>query len=232
MNMKSFTQKVRTLWETKGYIFVIVLCVAVLGGTAIVSQGAMSNATQPPIETPYLLDAYPQDDATQPPAQYAPSAAPTPAQQGAAEAGAPQDAMRVISLIEPTEGTYGMRFSVGSLVYQPTMETWGTHAGLDIQADEGQAVRAVMAGTVALIADDPINGVCVTLCHDNGMTSRYMGLSSTEGIAKDKEVTAGQIIGKVGVMPSERDEGPHLHFELSGTTGYIDPEPLLRPLDK
>jgi len=224
-------QKVRSLWETKGYILVLALCVAVLGGTALVSRSARSG-NAPPIATPYLSDTDLQGELIPALPLYTPPITASPAQGDTAEAGASLNAKPAVSLIAPTDGTYGMRFSADSLVYLRTLDAWGTHTGLDIQADEAQAVRAVMAGTVTAITDDAINGLCVDILHSNGMTSRYMGLSGTEGIQKGTTVTAGQIIGRVGVMPSERDEGPYLHFELLGTAGYIDPEPLLNPLEK
>ena len=49
------------------------------------------------------------------------------------------------------------------LVYNPTLEDWRIHNGLDIAAQEGTSVLAASSGTVLSVKDDALMGTTVTL---------------------------------------------------------------------
>ncbi len=124
----------------------------------------------------------------------------------------------------PVAGEVVAEFSNGELVKSSTTGIWQTHNGVDFAAAAGDAVIAVADGTVTAIERDALWGVCVTLLHNDGVTSRYCGLN--EGLS----VTAGQIVergtelGAVGnTNESESAMESHLHFEMQRNDAYIDP---------
>ena len=51
-------------------------------------------------------------------------------------------------IVSPLEGDVLTAFSVDRLVYNPTLEDWRIHNGLDIAAQEGTSVLAASSGTV------------------------------------------------------------------------------------
>ncbi len=124
----------------------------------------------------------------------------------------------------PVAGEIVAEFSHGELVKSETTGIWQTHNGIDFAAAIGEPVAAVADGTVTAIERDPLWGVCVTMLHNDGVTTRYCGLN--EGLS----VTAGQIVergtelGTVGsTNESESAMESHLHFEVRRNNAYIDP---------
>lgn len=86
----------------------------------------------------------------------------------------------------------------------------GPHTGVDIRADYGQYVRAVLPATVV---DTPYGswiGVGIVIRDLAGNEWWYAHLSS-ESVKPGQRVTSGEVIGRVGC--SGRCYGPHLHFE-------------------
>lgn len=85
------------------------------------------------------------------------------------------------------------------------------HKGVDIQASEGSAVKAVYDGTVELVNQNSDIGKYVIIDNGNGIESKYGNLSSI-GVKKGEGVTKGDSIGKVG--KGAENESAHLHFEI------------------
>ena len=123
------------------------------------------------------------------------------------------------------------------------------HAGIDYESTQGEPVRAIAAGRVAIAGLDrpkggsislkPENGVKVArskmgpgglyvmINHANGLQSAYMHLAEYR-VRTGQKVQAGEIIGWVGRSGIERS-GAHLHFELRKDHKHIDPLPIMRP---
>ncbi len=98
--------------------------------------------------------------------------------------------------------------------------------GIGIGAPHGTAVRAVEAGTVALVGNLNTYGLTVAVEHGNGYWSLYMQLANA-AVEKGQRVEKGQVIGGVGGDGSEY--GPHLHFEIRGRNQIaLDPADWLR----
>ena len=125
---------------------------------------------------------------------------------------------------EPLEGVIIREFSGDELVYQKSTEDWRTHNGLDIKAGEGEKVVSIMDGRVKKVENDELFGVMVEIEHPDGMITRYMGLQSVDFIQVGKDVKKGDIIGGVG-KPGilEKEDGPHLHFEILKDDDYVNP---------
>ena len=120
-------------------------------------------------------------------------------------------------LILPAFGRVSSRF--GSR-YDPFSGSRTFHAGIDIAARAGAAVRAAAAGTV--IAAGPMGGCGegVRIDHGHGLASRACHLLKA-AVRRGQRVQAGQRIGWVG--QSGRATGPHLHFEVLLSGLPVDP---------
>lgn len=109
------------------------------------------------------------------------------------------------------------------------VDSWGaprdghTHVGVDMMADYGTPLVAIVSGTVSSGWDDS-GGNMIFLSGDDG--NSYWYLHNETNIVTSGHVSAGQQIGTVG------DTGnavgiPHLHFEYHpGGGGPVNPYPL------
>ena len=103
--------------------------------------------------------------------------------------------------------------------------TGHTHAGQDIAAPTGTAVRAAQCGTVTQAgADGSGYGNLVCIQHEGGVSTCYAHLSQIN-TTKGAYVHVGDVIGKVGCTGS--CTGPHLHFEVRENGKAVNPEPYL-----
>ena len=125
-------------------------------------------------------------------------------------------------IVSPLEGEVLTAFSMDELVYNPTLEDWRTHNGIDIAAKEGEAVGAALAGEVTSAKMDSTLGWVVTLSHTDDRSTVYAGLSDLSVKEGDK-VNAGQQLGTAGIPPFESDLGVHVHFEYLENGKYADP---------
>ncbi len=132
----------------------------------------------------------------------------------------------VFQLTSPVNGYLSAVHDIETLSYSITMQDYRTHAGIDIETEEGAAVVAAAAGTVIAAYEDPMMGYCIEIDHGDGYVTVYRNLTETvpDGIEVGSSVRAGQLIGAVGNSALiEQAELPHLHFELTCNGEQIDP---------
>jgi murein DD-endopeptidase MepM/ murein hydrolase activator NlpD len=94
------------------------------------------------------------------------------------------------------------------------------HAGIDISAPTGTAIRAVASGTVALAGWTGGYGQYTCIQHGGGLSSCYAHQSSI-GVSVGQSVSQGQVIGAVG--STGNSTGPHLHFEIRSGGSPVSP---------
>lgn len=100
---------------------------------------------------------------------------------------------------------------------------WGRlHSGIDIGADEGEAIRAAKSGRVIFSGTADGYGNYIKIDHGGGLETAY-GHCSVLAANVGDEVERGQTIAYVG--STGNSTGPHLHFEVK-----IDGE-FKNPLD-
>lgn len=117
----------------------------------------------------------------------------------------------------------GKTYSMGAAVFSQTMGDYRTHNGVDFPGATGEAVRAAAEGTVTNVTKSPLFGNVVTVDHGNGYETRTAGLADA-GLARVGDaVTAETVIGLVGEIPAEKEEGSHVHFELRVNGRLADP---------
>lgn len=136
------------------------------------------------------------------------------------------EAPRIV--VSPLSGEVAAVFSVSELVYNPTLEDWRIHDGIDISASEGSSVLAACSGTVLSVEDDALMGTTVVLEHAGGYQTTYASLQTGVNVAVGDAVSAGQIIGAVGTTAAaEAAQGPHLHFSVTRDGDAVDPGKFL-----
>ena len=121
-------------------------------------------------------------------------------------------------------------FGPTSLALEPRRCWRGTcyphfHDGLDLAAPLDTPVRAIAAGRVTIAGRVADLAVVVQIDHGGGVTSLYGHLQPGLAVRVGDDVTAGQVLGAVGLTGNTT--GPHLHFEIDASGIPIDPLPIL-----
>lgn len=96
------------------------------------------------------------------------------------------------------------------------------HYGVDVVAQENEAIKAALDGTVAFASWTSETGYVIALLHDDNLFSIYKHnsvLLKKEGA----KVSAGEAIAIIG-NSGELSSGPHLHFELWHNNKAVDPQ--------
>ena len=96
-----------------------------------------------------------------------------------------------------------------------------------VSAEAGETVLALTDGTVQQIAEDGLYGTCVTLTHNNGLTSSYCGMDDVR-VQEGQVVSAGEALGVCAdSIPAESALGTHVHVQVTQNDAPIDVLTLL-----
>ena len=251
MNMetkKPFTQKLEAFFAGKGFYIVLALCLTVIGASAwamlsgtageteALGSGALPVAELTPEDAlPVVGGTLPSVVLTEAPAAaQAPeeTAAPAEAQASPAHSGAvelpeatlPAGTETRPYFVWPVAGELEREYSVEALRFDPTMQDWRTHDGVDVAAALGEPVRAAGDGRVTAVYEDDRWGTVVVIAHGDGLTGFYANLAATPTVAQGQTVNVGQVIGSVGSTAlCEIGEASHLHFALYRDGVSVDP---------
>lgn len=99
------------------------------------------------------------------------------------------------------------------------------HPGVDLAGRLGDPVYAADAGTVVYAGWSTVGyGNLIVLDHGNGYQTYYAHLSAIF-VGCGQQVAKGATIGLVG--STGRSTGPHLHFEIRGPRGFVNPWQVL-----
>lgn len=201
----------------RGYYIALALCLAAVGtiGYFALRERPVTVKQQEPAPT---LDIQPAP--TQPVVKPAPVVIPEPEPQPEIT----EPAELLPQVVSPLDGTTVTVFSMTELLYDTTMADWRTHDGIDVQAEEGAAVKTAAGGTVQSVSDDELMGTTVVIDHEGGYSTRYSSLQKDVPVTAGQQVVAGEVIGRVGTTSAaESQMGPHLHFSVSRDGAVIDP---------
>ena len=124
------------------------------------------------------------------------------------------------AFIWPCNGDVSVSNRFGTRTHPITGEV-KAHNGVDIKAPEGTDVMSAIYGTVKDTGYDKEKGYYVIVERDNIQTV-YASLTNDIKVKTGESVTAGQVIGKVGMTGTST--GAHLHFEVLINGEYYDPE--------
>lgn len=138
-------------------------------------------------------------------------------------------ASHFVPYIMPVEGNIILEYSMDMPIYSKTLDQYMTHPGIDIKADMSTEVKAVADGTVTKVAQNDRYGMSVEIDHGNGIISVYSNLAETDLAESGDVVKQGDKIGITGETALfESLEAPHLHFEMTKDSAYIDPTEYLK----
>jgi murein DD-endopeptidase MepM/ murein hydrolase activator NlpD len=102
------------------------------------------------------------------------------------------------------------------------------HAGIDIDGDGGDPIRAAASGTVLKAGIDGRYGRRIVLEHGDGLFTLYAHASKLL-VREGDQVRVGQEIAAVG--RSGNAHGTHLHFEVRRDGRAVNPIPYLKTSD-
>ena len=214
----SRNDRLKAMFGGRGYYIAIALCLVAAGTIGYFALRERPVTVQQ-TETPPTLDIQPTTP-IQPVVKPAPVVVPEPAE----EVEITEPAELLPQVVSPLDGTTVTVFSMTELLYDPTMADWRTHDGIDVQADEGAAVKTAAGGTVQSVTDDELMGTTVVIAHDGGYATRYSSLQKDVPVTQGQQVAAGEVIGYVGsTSAAESRMGSHLHFSVSRDGAVIDP---------
>lgn len=99
------------------------------------------------------------------------------------------------------------------------------HAGADLAAPTGTAVKPVMAGTVRAVNHDLFGyGKHVIVMHDQGFESLYGHLSKID-VEPGQKVDLNTVLGQAG--STGFSTGPHLHLEIRQNGVLLNPADIV-----
>ena len=204
--------KTKGFFGGRGFYIALVLCLAAIGVAGYLTLVQQAKVAEKDKETP-VIQQEPVEDI---------SRAQAPQPEPIQETLNPQELLPQVC--SPLDGTTVTVFSMTELLYDETMADWRTHDGIDIKAEEGDAVKTAADGTVKEVHYDDLMGVTVIISHEDGYETQYSCLQQEPPVEQGKAVKAGDIIGLVGsTAAAEADVGPHLHFSVSKDGKVIDP---------
>ena len=233
---KPFGTRLEAFFAGKGFYVVLFLCIAVIGVSvwSILAGGVESALTSDVSMSVASLDddviptgkTVPVPPVTEPPAPAVePSAESDPTETApTVEPVAPTVAEVQEYYIWPVVGEIDGAYSVSALVWNPTMQDWRTHDGIDIACDLGTQVKAAANGKVTEVYADDLYGTTVVITHQNELQSIYSNLAATPAVAVGDHVGVGQVIGAVGdTALGEAGQVCHLHFAMRLNGDSVDP---------
>jgi len=221
--------------KTQGFYIVLALCLLIVGAAVAVTALPIGEEPMPTAEQ--VVESNQSNDetlferATPTPKL---SATPQPSMQVILPTAAPtltpspvpasSDARPARKGSAPVSGSVQWSFAMESLLYSRTLDQWTTHAGIDIAADLGSEVKAVLSGTVAAVFEDDALGTTVTVLHTNDRLSLYANLDEQVAVTEGQKLNEGDVIGTVGsTSRAECGDAPHLHFGFFVKEQPVDP---------
>ena len=217
--------------KNRGFIIASGLCLIAIGVAAWASYDSiMQEPTD--LDSPVSISELPsQEDSTSslveptttPDQEVAGNVTSTPKPSPtAAPTATPAPEPKQVDLSFPVGQKVLKRFSDGVPVFSDTMQDWRVHSGVDLEAAQGESVKAMAEGTVQEVLEDPLLGKIAVITHGD-IDAWYCGLGDKVLVEKGSTVTAGQEIGTVGECPCESAAASHLHLEMKKDGEWIDP---------
>lgn len=131
----------------------------------------------------------------------------------------------------PVDGRVLSEYSMDMPIYSKTLDQYMTHSGVDIEAAMSTPVKAIAAGTVIRVSQNDRYGMTVEIDHGDGIISTYSNLGETDLPESGDVVKQGDKIGIVGETALfEMLEVPHIHFEMTKNSAYVDPSDYVSAL--
>ena len=114
----------------------------------------------------------------------------------------------------PVNGDILKDFSTETLQFSQTFGDMRLHTAVDIACKEGTFISSLTDGKVLSFEESAALGGVLTVDHGDGLIVKYACVKEPKFKAGDK-VKSGDLIGKVGTIPNESSDQPHLHLEAT-----------------
>ncbi len=152
---------------------------------------------------------------------------PTVITRGARAVAATGDDAASAGIALPVTGTITSRFAQSR--WEPILNLFRPHEGVDISAPSGTSIRSPADGRVQFVGRRLGYGLVVELDHGGGVQTLYAHCQRS--LVKEGDyVAAGAVIATVG--SSGLSTAPHVHFEVIVNGRHVDPlKYLLTPGD-
>ncbi len=124
--------------------------------------------------------------------------------------------------INPRDGNIVTKFGVRRVINKIPKSP---HSGVDVEAEEGEAVRAPNNGTAVLIDDQFFSGKSLILDHGQGIYTMFFHLSKIL-VTPGQPVKKGDVVALVG--STGRSTGAHLHWGVRIQGARVDPLELIK----
>lgn len=138
--------KSRSFFGGRGFYIALVLCLAAIGVAGYFVLVQQAKVAEEGKDKPVVR----QEEVEDVQRAQMPEADPEPVQ----ETLEPEELLPQVC--SPLDGTTVTVFSMTELMYDETMADWRTHDGVDIRAEEGDAVKTAAAGTVKEVRYDDL----------------------------------------------------------------------------
>lgn len=250
---KSAAQKLEAFFAGKGFYMVLMVCLAVIGlsaWTLLNQAGAGSEAENRdaaavsgifqelpyPVLEPQIPVIVTEQPAAAPEAPEETETAveePEPEEPSQSAAEQPEETKPAQAeernfFVWPVNGELERDYAMEVLSFDPTMQDWRAHDGLDLAVAMGTQVKAAGDGHVTGVYEDERYGTTVVIAHANGLSSLYANLAALPTVREGDIVTVGQVIGSVGdTALCEIGEAAHLHFAMYREGMSVNPADYL-----
>lgn len=126
----------------------------------------------------------------------------------------------------PLVGTITQEFGCTGFFWEPPLGSCAHfHRGIDIAAPLGTPIRAAGPGRVVFAGpnpyDPPPKAYIVIIAHSQNLLTWYAHLTTSIPVRTGQVVSAGQVIGYVGM--TGRTTGPHLHWAVEFNGSFVNP---------
>jgi len=208
-------------FSAKGYYIALVLCAAAIGVSGyLYFRDSGDETAQIPVAV--------TQEGTLPAAVTKPGNLQEPQEEAVPMPETVTTPPKKMETAAPLEGEPVAPYSMECLSYNETPRDWRTHAGMDLAAEAGTAVKAAADGEVYTVYNDEQMGTTVVIRHENGYTTQYASLSENVPVKAGDQVTLGQTIGTVGSTAlMESALGDHVCFKVTRDGEVIDPAEFL-----
>ena len=137
--------------------------------------------------------------------------------------------VKKLEFIMPIVGEVMRDYTQDTLVFSNTLQQWISHEGIDILSEIASPVKAIEAGEVIEVKNDPRYGLIIIIDHGQGYQSVYCNLSTLDMVHVGKKVEKGQVVSGVGnTALFEIKDNPHLHFELIKDGANVNPTEYIK----
>lgn len=216
IKLKFYKTKTAKFLAGKGFYLVLAVCMT-----------AMGIAVYSALDTAEVKNQEEQSNISSEPSEIIPPTIPEEEsiiEESVEEESAPTDNDTEAGyFILPIEAQIIKSYDNNYLQYSSTYNDMRLHTGTDLKPIGSGDVLSAGKGVVTEVKENTIQGNVITVDHYDGIVIRYCGIKNITVKAND-QVSAGDILGEVGVVANESSDEAHIHIEVFKDGKSVNPE--------